>query len=313
MVKYVFLAISFLFVNIAISNDAAQHLQDISVTIDSGRGQGSGVIVTREMKLKKDEDKTAKVNFVWTAAHVVESLRQVRTVVDPATGTEKKVVEFGPVKVIKELTENGRKVGETRMEGKVVKYSDKETGHDVALLMLYKRNFVDVNAKFYLDEEITAIGTPLFHVGSLLGQGGSNSMTTGIISQIGRVVTFGGVHEVIFDQTTVTAFPGSSGGGVFRASDNKYVGMLVRGAGETFNLIVPVRRLAEFAKKNKLTWALDDAAELPSLEEVLAQSIEDTKVLSNSEKRADAAASPVPPHVGFPSILSPRVSFYDFH
>ncbi|HAT67623.1 MAG TPA: hypothetical protein DCS66_24005, partial [Flavobacteriaceae bacterium] len=57
--------------------------------------------------------------------------------------------------------------------------------------------------------------TELYHVGSLLGQTGSNSMTRGIVSQVGRVLNLGSGDGTVFDQTTVTAFPGSSGGGVF--------------------------------------------------------------------------------------------------
>ena len=49
-------------------------LQQISVTIKAGDAQGSGNIVTRKIG-----DDT--VSFVWTAAHVVDNLRAVRTVV----------------------------------------------------------------------------------------------------------------------------------------------------------------------------------------------------------------------------------------
>jgi len=84
---------------------------------------------------------------------------------------------------------------------------------------------------------------------------------------------------VIFDQTTVTAFPGSSGGGVFlteRGGDDagKYVGMLVRGAGETFNFIVPVRRMRKWAKKQNVLWALDEKESTPSYEDILKLPIE---------------------------------------
>jgi hypothetical protein len=280
-----------LLVSPVLGQDIAQHLQDISVTINSSAGSGSGVVITREVKLKKDSDVTAKVNFVWTAAHVVDGLRNVRTVIDPVTGQERKLVEYAPVAVVKELVEDGRKVGETRMEGRVIKYSDADSRHDLALIMLHKKNFIDTSAEFYLDDAIPAIGTSLFHVGSLLGQSGSNSMTTGIISQVGRTVNLDGTNVAIFDQTTVTAFPGSSGGGVFLAdgpNKGKYVGMLVRGAGETFNLIVPARRLKSFATEHNLLWALDKNVPAPTLEEILASNIEDVRVESNSSKAAAA-------------------------
>jgi hypothetical protein len=103
-------------------------------------------------------------------------------------------------------------------------------------------------------------------VGSLLGQMGANSMTDGIYSQHGRLIR--SLNKHVFDQTTVTAFPGSSGGGVYLKSDAKYIGMLVRGAGEGFNLIVPVRRMIDFCETHKIQWALDPKVKMPSEEEI---------------------------------------------
>ncbi|MBL69591.1 MAG: hypothetical protein CMO74_14315 [Verrucomicrobiales bacterium] len=240
--------------------ETAQHLQDISVTIkaegDYRKSEGSGVLITRQIEGES-------VTFVWTAAHVVDILRNVRTVVDE-TGSSVKVIEFNDAQIVKELVEDGRRVGEMKMDAKVIKYSDFEHGHDLALLMVRAKNYGKAGAKFYLDEDeaIVPIGTQLFHVGSLLGQMGANSMTTGIVSQVGRVE-----GKVEFDQTTVTAFPGSSGGGVYLQSGT-YVGMLVRGAGENFNLIVPIRRMKKWADENALLWALDPKAKMPTFEEI---------------------------------------------
>lgn len=39
--------------------------------------------------------------------------------------------------------------------------------------------------------------------------------------------------------------------------------MLVRGAGEGFNLIVPVRRMKDYCEKNKIMWALDPKLPMP--------------------------------------------------
>jgi len=150
-----------------------------------------------------------------------------------------------------------------------VKYSDAKDGEDLALLMIKKFNFVDKSAKFYVDKggRGLPLGTNLYHVGSLLGSGGSNSMTTGIMSQVGRMLSLNGGSKVLFDQTTVTAFPGSSGGGVFLTT-GEYIGMLVRGAGETFNLIVPIRRMTDWAEEENIKWALDPEEKAPTLEEI---------------------------------------------
>ena len=239
--------------------EVSNYLQDISVTIraedDYQKSEGSGVLITREIEGEK-------VTFVWTAGHVIDHLREIRNVI--VGGTTKKLVEFDDVQIIKELVEDGRRVGEIKMDATVVKYSDADDGEDLALLMVRAKDYGKDNAKFYLseDEPIIPIGTRLFHVGSLLGQMGANSMTSGIVSQVGRI------HgKVEFDQTTVTAFPGSSGGGVF-LEDGRYMGMLVRGAGEGFNLIVPVRRMKRWAEKHDIMWAIDSSIKAPSIDEI---------------------------------------------
>lgn len=248
--------------------EVVAHLQDISVTIVSqpegnmfggSGGEGSGEIKTR----KRGND---TINFVWTAAHVVDNLRKQRTVIDPKTGTPKIIVEFSDAKIVKSLVEDGRAVGKLEMFAEVIRFSSEE---DLALLRVRKKNFVSASAQFYLDEKIPEIGTSLLHVGSLLGQLGSNSMTTGIMSQHGRLI-----NKKIFDQTTVAAFPGSSGGGVY-LTDGRFIGMVVRGAGETFNLVVPVRRMKDWAKQANVLWAMDDAVPVPSEEVLRKLPIED--------------------------------------
>jgi hypothetical protein len=242
-----------------------QQLQDASVTIKSGRSEGSGTIVTRTTTVDEESDEEVIVNFVWTAGHVIDDLRRVRTIINPK-GDEKKLVEFDDAHIVKELNESGRRVGELKMDAKVIKYSDADNNEDLALLMVIKRDFVEASSEFYLNEDIIRVGTRLYHCGSLLGQMGANSMTDGMMSQIGRVY-----RGKIYDQTTVSAFPGSSGGGVFVCGDGgkpEYVGMVVRGSGETFNLMVPVRRLVKWAKDNNLEWAIDPDIEMPTLKEI---------------------------------------------
>lgn len=248
--------------------DVAQHLQDISVTIVTNQGEGSGVIKSR--KINEDT-----INFVWTAAHVVDSLRKTRTVIDPKSGTSKTVIEFDDATIVKSLNEEGRLVGKVEFFAEVIRFSSEE---DLALLKIRKKNFATESVEFYLDKKLLPIGTRLFHVGSLLGQMGSNSMTNGILSQDGRLL-----DKKVFTQTTVAAFPGSSGGGVY-TEDGKMMGMLVRGAGETFNLVVPVRRMVDWSKKANIEWALDDNVQVPSEEELQKLSIEDNGVEFESGK-----------------------------
>jgi S1-C subfamily serine protease len=259
--------------------EVADHLQDVSVTIKSNSNrsssEGSGAMIIREIDGKK-------VTFVWTAAHVVDNLRNVRSVIEK--GSPRKIVEFDDASIVKELVEKGRRVGEMKMDAKVIKYSNADDGHDLALLMVRATDYAKEGVEFNLSDAndgIVPIGTSLFHVGSLLGQMGANSMTTGIISQVGRTL-----DKYEYDQTTVTAFPGSSGGGVY-LQNGKYVGMIVRGAGEGFNLMVPVRRMIRWTEKNNILWAIDPKEEMPSMEDILGMQIEDSGIIRNDDDDGD--------------------------
>ena len=258
----------------------AERLQEVSVTIKAGHREGSGVVKTRD-----------RVNYVWTAAHVVAGNRRMRSVID-SNGTSRTIVEFTDVSIVQSLYEAGRKVGQIEMLAEVIRYSDAEYGEDLALLRVRKRNFIEASASFFLEDRIPTVGTKLLHVGSLHGQGGSNSVTDGIISQPGRVLKDGKVY----DQTTVTAFPGSSGGGVFLEDNGLYIGMLTRGAGETFNFVVPIRRMRNWAERTGVLFALDDSVAVPDAETFAKMPIEDVGRDFKSGKSAESSAGPGYPH-----------------
>jgi len=275
--------------SVAYAQDVAQHLQDISVTIKSGSNEGSGVLITRKLVAKEGDKEKINVNFVVTCAHVVDNLRSTRQIIE--NGRPKTIVEFKDAQIVKELVESGRKVGELKMDAQVIMYSDAEEGEDLAILIVRKRGFVTANTEFCLESHTVEIGTNLFHVGSLLGQSGANSMTAGIMSQVGRVLDLGSGGGTVFDQTTVTAFPGSSGGGVFLTNGN-YVGMLVRGAGETFNLIVPVRRMQSWAKARGAEWVLNPKLPTPSLEDIKKIEVEKETTHSKGTEDVDVKLFP---------------------
>lgn len=265
----------------AFADTLINQLQDISVTVKSGGGQGSGTMFTRD----RDGE---SVTFVWTAGHVIDHLRHTREVV--VNGVTKTVVEFEDAAIVQEFKQDGRRIGEIKMDAKVVRYSDANNGEDLALLEIRKTNFTKASTTFYLDDKIPEIGTELYHVGSLLGQFGANSLTTGVIAQVGRVLDL--QHNgVVFDQTTATAFPGSSGGGMFIKADGRYVGMVVRGAGEGFNFIVPVRRLRTWAKSANVEWAVDPSIKVPSEAEIAKIPVEDAGVVfaPNADRSASKA------------------------
>ncbi len=274
-------------ISVQAEETVSEHLQNISVTIKSGRSQGSGILFTRG-------DRT----FVWTAGHVVDGLRKTRTVI--VDGSELTVVEFKDAQLVQEFKEDGRRIGELKMDCKVIRYSDASQGHDLALLQVRKRNFSTESVVF--DSGPTAIiGTDLFHVGSLLGQFGANSLTTGVVSQIGRVLDLG-ANGTVFDQVSTPGFPGSSGGGVFRQENGKCIGLLVRGSGETFCLIVPTRRIRDWAEQANIEWAINQSVPMLSDAELEALPIEDVGVEFGDE---DGNSYDFPFKLGHPTIEYP--------
>jgi S1-C subfamily serine protease len=266
--------------------EIAAKLDAQSITIKAQGSQGSGVVITRQMG--KD-----KAHFIWTAAHVVDGLRSERTVIDPKTGTKRTIVEFKKLSLLRFLTQDGQRVGQVEMDAKVIRYSDADNGHDLALLRVSQKNNADfskVNTVFYLDEKIPTIGTALMHCGSLHGADGANSITAGLVSAIARDIGL----KVVFDQTSCPAFPGSSGGGVYIQSDGRYMGMLVRGAGETFNLVVPIRRMKRWAKDANIMWALDPKIKMPTEAEFKKMPIEDIGVGGEAGKDAKEVTKEYP-------------------
>lgn len=231
-------------------------LRQQSVTVRTPQGQGSGVL---------RETRDGRV-YVLTAGHVIAHLRTVRE-----SDTKKQIVEFRDANIFQYITEDGRKVGDTSLDAEVIRYSDADHGEDLALLRIRSKAFrPETSVRFYGDKAIPEPGTELYHCGSLLGQDGSNSITTGVISANGRI--FGGV---VYDQTSCTAFPGSSGGGVYLKGDGRYVGMIVRGSGEGFNLTVPIRRILLWADRTGVRFVFDDKLPVPSDGEIRKKPVEE--------------------------------------
>jgi hypothetical protein len=271
--KYVLLALALLALTVAPAvASVPDDLQNVSVTIKAGRAQGSGTLVTRKIG-----DDT--VSFIWTAAHVVDGLRTTRTVVTPQ-GTPRIKVEYKDAEIVQERQQDGRRVGEVKYDCKVIKVSDADYGEDLAVLMVRCKGAypLSATAKFHKDPNyIPPIGVDLSHCGSLLGQFGANSYTTGVLSQVGRTLPMKGANVKVFDQVTTVSFPGSSGGGMYLKDSGIYIGMLTQGVMQLqgFNFIVPVRRIHTWAKESKVEWAIDSSVPMPSLKEIEAIPVED--------------------------------------
>jgi len=280
-----------------------EELQRVSVTIKAGSAQGSGTIVTRKVG-----DDT--VTFIWTAAHVVDGLRTTRTVISPQ-GSPKILVEYRDAEIVQERQQDGRRVGEVKYDCKIIKVSDADYGEDLAVLMVRCKGAYPLNicAKFHKDPNyIPPIGVDLSHCGSLLGQFGANSYTTGVLSQTGRTLPMKGANVKVFDQVTAVAFPGSSGGGMFLKENGEYIGMLTQGVMKLqgFNFIVPVRRIHAWAKDSKIEWAINPDVAMPSLKEIDAIPVEDAGPSPSDYPKRNPAGGP---EEGAPAFKPP----FDFN
>ena len=83
----------------------------------------------------------------------------------------------------------------------------------------------------------------------------------------------------------------------------KYVGMLVRGAGETFNFIVPVRRMRKWSRQQGVLWAMDETVATPSYSDILQLPIEGASASSvaKGEKKSISEDS-----AKFPTLIQTR-------
>lgn len=208
----------------------------VSVMVITDHGHGSGVTVNRQ------SPNGDRITFVWTAAHVVESIR----------------VESGFPSVEIALpmrAPNGGIVALSRWTADVIFF---DSYADVALLRVRLPNQTFGETKFYVGEP-PRIGVSVVHVGSWRGAPGINSVSVGIVAQHGRVI-----DGEWFDQVTMTSFPGSSGGGVFLLDGGECIGLLLRGMGETAGLLTTSRRLMTVAERGGVGWAVDRGRHVPS-------------------------------------------------
>jgi S1-C subfamily serine protease len=254
------------------NQDVIDNLQSVSVTVSvDGRGRGSGTLFTREV------EPGVYKTYVWTAGHVIEDLRYERSVIDRETGTKKTVVGFKDCQIYQETIQDGRKVEQRYLDCRVLCYSNCETGDDQGLLEVRLRNYTQETTDFYLGPDIPGIGTELIHMGSFLGDIGSCSFTTGVTSQVGRLLALEPMYsEAVYDQTSAVSFPGSSGGGVFNLT-GQYIGMLTGGIRDSqgFAWYVPVRRMREWARSMNLEWAMDATVPMPSEADLKAIPLDD--------------------------------------
>lgn len=237
-----------------------------TVMIDAEGAYGTGVVF-----------KNKEYSFVWTDAHVVSDRQVVKKVIDPANGLPKIVVSYLDVWAVTEDIEDGRKVAQTKTLAKIIRYDDAQ---DIALLMVYKKNYGTKSVKF--EPGVPKQGDAVWHVGSFYGPVGHGSMSEGTVASVGRLrrefQSTDTDAPYPYDQISCVAHKGSSGGGIFSKKTGNCLGLVTEFVGWSQNngfthgafCITPSRRLIEWAKVNKVEFAVDDTVKVPSLAEIMA-------------------------------------------
>lgn len=198
--------------------------------------QGSGVLFTRTY------DNGTKVTFVWTAAHLANSVMQ-------SNGSFRKLIIIS---------------GNKQAQAIVLRASDNSIDHDIALLQIIDSNDFQGDAKFYQMFNHIKVGQSIIHVGTPRGKIHECSVFRGIISYVDRKYNMRPVFKSrLLDQINVTVLPGCSGGGVFDAKDGGILGFVSLGSAETIGFITPTRYIYEWAKSHDCLWAFDRNIPLP--------------------------------------------------
>ncbi len=250
------LALSAVQVLAAAPQEVAADLQQVCVTIRSGDSiQGSGVVVTRPVDGQS-------ANFVLTAYHVVQNLREVKDVIT-ADGQSRKQVVYRDAAVTRELRQGTRTVGRTFVDVEVLN-GDPE--RDLALLRLRALGVFAKGIEFYLDEKAPGPGSVVFHCASPGGEQNAASVTGGQVCQLGRIFEREGFGKGEYDQCDAAALPGSSGGMICLRDDGRLIGILSLGMRNTdsFHYFVPVRALRKWSEAIHAPWLVDAKQKPPT-------------------------------------------------
>ncbi len=250
--------------------DIPQYLENISVTVKTPDSIGSGVVFTR-----KDSTGTNDITFVWSAGHIVSDKEEIIVNFTIPLIVTNAPVLIKEVSILQPVIEDGRLIKYNSMVADVIKISDND-GEDLSIMRIRGKFYNTNTTNFYYGKKIPKMGTQFDTIGSPDNEKGSFS--TGVCSFVGRVF-----EGRVFDQTTLVVYPGSSGGGVFLASNGQCVGITTIMSAPSINYMVPIRRMISWAKRENVEWALNPNVPIPTEKELkLLPLMDTTHVYTNS-------------------------------
>lgn len=214
--------------------------------------------------------------YVLTAAHVTGAAR-MQKVEEDEEGEKYVVVWYLQVTLSTPIIENGRHTRSATAVAEVIRHStDYRFGYDVAILRVVSmsieaRTVFERSRMAFDTRHLPVRGEAIYHLGSPAYPGIYEQFI--FTGNIGRLGIQWPNHRVIYDATYLTTIGGCSGGGVYSAKDNRYIGMLVRGLnGLSFH--VPNRVIFEFVNKTGMRFLFDSSMSEPSREEIDAGPID---------------------------------------
>jgi len=220
----VFLALGIAFLVGPTEQSSAIRAANSTLLVVTPTGTGTGVLIHRRNPAGEGRI------FLWTAAHVAGGSDAVARRIF-RVGTQKAgFAEFPAVLIAK------------------------NEGPDLALYWIISPT--DLASGVTFSRTVAQPGEHVFHIGNFLGDNFDNSITTGVISQVGVFPSqLPGWPWPLVDQTDATVVPGGSGGGVFNTS-GEVVGIMVGRAGPGISVFVPTRVIWSWAKSAGLDWAV---------------------------------------------------------
>ena len=215
---------------------------DIHIINQNGLSQsGSGTAFVRKTKDNKD------IVFILTCVHVLMDTN--------ITG------ERTFPKSLKVVTPKGT----TTIDHILLNNMGLKIGFDVAVLIT--TNNVEIfNSALMVDlDDPPPVGEKIYAVGSPSGLG--SIVVEGIISKRNCWLPS---HQQFYDILSARVAGGFSGGGVYRRSDGKYLGLISmkhREAG--YGIMIPSNQIITFLESTKQRYIVDLAHEVPTLKEIL--------------------------------------------
>lgn len=211
--------------------------------------------------------------FVWTCHHVVANNITTERYFDPQSHKEHRRYVANQIAVsVKLFNKQPLEIGKLHLHANIIRFSETD---DLALLEI-DDSFFKQSVKFPNSGYKPALGTRIFHVGNFFGPVGERSVSEGVSGVCGFDLDGDGR---CYDRVGLVMQPGSSGGGVYETASGKCIGLLARGI-DGQGLIVPFRRMEDFARRLDCEWALRNV----DISENYLDILTDDKIIANDNQ-----------------------------